>query len=148
MQYNIPYFKYNFDFKQVDENLYRYFKANSIDKILTDHEDFRKKKIAEFKEENKREYRIYLISLFTFLISCFITFGSIFEALTVNDSIAGFFGLMILFSFFGLFYCYSFSLSWGEMRRTLKKRKKVLKKAHKYAQKTSSFSEFIDKIKV
>lgn len=148
MKYNIPYRTYNFEFENIDENLYKYFKTNSIDKILADHKEFKKNQLSQFKEDNITEYHIYFTSSFIFIVSLIITFGAIAEFINVDNNIAALFGLMILFSYFGLFYSYSFTMSRREIRLALKKRKKILKTAHKYAKTTSSFSEFIKKITV
>ncbi|WP_420575797.1 hypothetical protein [Ekhidna sp.] len=144
MSYQIPYFKYEFNNSTIDEKLFQYLKSNTTEQILSDFEKFKERTRSEFNKEWKTQKIVYEISLAVFLISLlglFLTWES-------GSEITGFFAFMILPAFFGLFYAYSYGLSAGELRKAFNRRRKNLLKAHKAAQKSENFSQFLNAIRI
>jgi len=144
MIYKFPYFKYDFINSTIDENMYRYLKTNTSSQIISDFNKFKKQTRAEFNREWKVQKLVYEISVTLFLISLL---GLIFNWGS-DSEIGGYFVVLILPATMGSFYAFSYGLSAGELRKAFRRRKRNLIKAHKAAQKSEDFYQFLNKIKI
>ncbi|HPE42462.1 MAG TPA: hypothetical protein PKV88_00145 [Bacteroidales bacterium] len=119
-------------------------KTNTSSQIISDFNKFKKQTRAEFNREWKVQKLVYEISVTLFLISLL---GLIFNWGS-DSEIGGYFVVLILPATMGSFYAFSYGLSAGELRKAFRRRKRNLIKAHKAAQKSEDFYQFLNKIKI